>query len=212
MDCRHRWFFVFALLGLGCPHDDDEDDAADTSSAEDTSTGVADETTSSDVTTAADTSSTGVDIDALYDCVEPAIQEAKPLSGPGYDPATGLVEPEQAEYIVSATMILVKPEEQEDFFAVVGQVTAQLDASDGMIGYALAVEPTCGFARTISVWRDAEAMIAFAGSDAHAMAMARTTELAVTGKITHWTLAADAFPPTWTTASEQLAQTDPFGT
>jgi len=123
----------------------------------------------------------------------------------------GLLEPLQGEYIVSATTILVRPEEQEDFFAVVGEVTAELDQTDGMVAYSLAIEPTCGFSRTLSIYRSEEAMVAFATSQAHAMAIARSTELGITGKVTHWTLSAEEFPPTWEMANEKLAEISPFG-
>lgn len=192
-------FFAMLLL-FGCTADDDGDDnAGDASSS---SSAAADES-----------SSTGSDLDALYDCVDPGIVEARPLVGPGFDPAMGgLVAPLQDTYIVSSTQVLVKPEMQNDFNELVGQVIAEIDGSDGMVAYSLSIEPTCGFARTLSVWRDAESMVAFATSDAHAMAVARTNEVAITGKVTHWTLAADAFPPTWDSAREELAKVTPIVT
>ncbi len=200
---------LFALFLLfGCS--DDADPAADDSAADDSS-GSADE--SSGAATAGDgSSSTGTDIEGLYDCVDPGLVEARPLVGPGYDPGMGgLVAPLQDEYLVSSTVILVKPEMENDFNMLVGQITATLDGSAGMVAYSLAIEPTCGFARTITVWRSEADMMGFVLSDAHATAMARTTELAVTGKVTKWELAADAFPPTWDAAREQLAMVAPFG-
>ena len=190
-------FFAMLLL-FGCKADDDGDDnAGDASSS--SSSAAADES-----------SSTTSEVDALYDCVDPMIVEARPLIGPGYDPSMGgLIAPLQDTYIVSSTQVLVKPEAGADFNELVGQVIAEIEASEGMVAYSLANDTNCGFARTMSVWRDAESMVAFATSDAHANAVARTNEVAITGKVTHWAVAADAFPPTWDTAREELAKVAP---
>lgn len=208
------WTFALAIAG-GCEKDDDDDDAAgdgeDSSGAADD---AADDAAATDggSTESGDESSTGIDLDQYYDCVETMIVEARPLVGPGYDAEMGgLLEPMQDEYIVSATTLLVRPEEQEDFFAVVAEVTAQLDQTEGMVAYSLALEPTCGFSRTLSIYRSEEAMMSFSTSQAHAMAIARSSELGITGKVTHWTLPASEFPPTWEMANEKLAAEPPFG-
>jgi len=210
----------------GCTDDDDDDpagdgessadDAADDDAADDDDSADDDaaETSGDDGGTsddaAGDDSSTGADIEALYECEDPMILEARPLVGPGYDPAMGgLVDPQET-YIVSSTMIYVRPEKAEDFFAEVGRVTAELDQTEGMVAYSLALDSECGFSRTLSVYRSQEAMTAFAGSAPHAMAVVRSNELGVTGKVTHWELPADQFPPTWDMAREKLAEIDPF--
>jgi quinol monooxygenase YgiN len=204
-------------LASGCPSDDDDDaadDAADDDETDDDDDAADDAASSDDGVATSDDgaaeSSTGLDLDALYDCVDPMITEARPLVGPGYDPAMGgLVDPQET-YIVSATQILVRPEKQQEFFEVASQVSAELDQSEGMVAYALAIEPTCGFSRTISVYRSQESMIGFVASEAHSMAMQRSNELGITGKVTHWEMSADEFPPTWETAREHLAEIDPF--
>jgi hypothetical protein len=195
-------------LASGCPSDDD--DAADDAADDDDDGASTDDGVGTTDDGAAE-SSTGVDLDALYDCVDPMITEARPLVGPGYDPAMGgLVDPQET-YIVSATQILVRPEKQQDFFEVAGQVSAELDETEGMVAYALAIEPTCGFSRTISVYRSQESMIGFVASEAHSIAIQRSDELGITGKVTHWEMSADEFPPTWDDAREHLAEISPFG-
>ncbi len=196
-------------LASGCANDDGDavDDAADDDDTAGDDAADDDATTTDD---GADESSTGLDLDALYDCVDPMITEARPLVGPGYDPAMGgLVDPQET-YIVSATQILVRPEKQQEFFEVASAVAAELDQSEGMVAYSLAIEPTCGFSRTISVYRSQEAMIGFVASEAHSMAMERSNELGITGKVTHWEMSADEFPPTWDHAREHLAEIAPF--
>jgi len=206
-------------LASGCPSDDDDDEAAD--DAADDGTEDADDDDADDDAASTDDdagttddgaadSSTGLDLDALYDCEDPMITEARPLVGPGYDPAMGgLVDPQET-YIVSATQILVRPEKQQEFFEVASAVSAELDQTDGMVAYALAIEPTCGFSRTISVYRSQEAMIGFVASEAHSIAIQQSGELGITGKVTHWEMSADEFPPTWETAREHLAEIAPF--
>lgn len=193
-----------ALLALGCPADDDPDDGV----GEDSSSAATPTDDSS--TAAADSgSTTGPDIDALFECSEP-ISDARPLSGPGYDPATGLLEPVQDSYVVSTTQILPRPEATQDFFALVAEVTADLEQRDGMVAYALGFEPACGFARTIAVWRDEAAMLAFAAGDVHRSAVARTYEVGVTGRVTHFTVSADEMPVTWDVAAAHVAEIAPF--
>lgn len=204
---------VLALaIASGCASDDDDDDAAD-DAADDGDDTSGDDAADDDAATtegAGDESSTGIDLDMLYDCEDANLTEARPLVGPGYDPAMGgLVDPQET-YIVSATQILVRPEKQQQFFEVASAVSAELDQSEGMVAYALAIEPTCGFSRTISVYRSEEAMIAFVASEAHSMAIEQSAELGITGKVTHWEMPADEFPPTWDSVREKLAETEPF--
>lgn len=186
----------FAALATACPADDDDpmaDEGADDSSS------------------AGESSSSGgnPDIDALYEC-EDMIMDARPLAGPGYDPAMGLMEPLQDTYIVSTTQILPRPEEQARFFELVGEVTMDLDQRDGMIAYALGFEPNCGFARTITVWRDAAAMVAFASGDVHTNAASQSFDVGVTGRVTHFAVSADEMPVTWDVAAANLAEIAPF--
>ena len=194
---------LLLLTATACAGDGGQNDAggSDTTSAPGStgSTGAA-----------GSSSGTGLDVDALYDCVEPNLQEVRPLVGPGYDPGNGLLDPVQDTYIVSATMIMVRPGKENDFFAVATDVTQSLDAAEGMVAYGLAAEPTCGFQRTLSVYRSTEAMMSFVTSGAHATAIGRANELGITGKVTFWEMPAGDFPPTWTDAATQLAPITPF--
>jgi hypothetical protein len=45
---------------------------------------------------------------------------------------------------------------------------------------------------------------------AHAEAMSHTWEIAVTGKVTSWPIAASEMPPTWDMARTQLAAVEPL--
>jgi len=152
----------------------------------------------------------GLDVDALYDCEEPDFQVIQPLSGPGIDPETGaLLEPLQDDYVLHTTQILVMPDQLEPFFALNMPIFEQLAQTDGLIGFALATEPTCGFSRTMGVWRDEQSLLAFVGSGAHAQAMARAREVSITGRTTSWVVTADQLPLTWEMALAAIAEVEP---
>lgn len=151
-----------------------------------------------------------IDVDALYDCEDLDFQVIQPLTGPGIDPMTGTLRgPMQATYVLHTTQILAKPEQLDAFFQLSGAVIEQLLQSEGLVGFALAQEPNCGFSRTMGVWESEQAMLAFVGSEAHAQAMAHTTELSITGRTTAWTATADEMPLTWEMALAAIADVEP---
>jgi hypothetical protein len=88
----------------------------------------------------------------------------------------------------------------------------QLEAAEGFVGYALAIEPNCGFYRTVSLWRSEADMYRFVGIGAHARAMGQTAVVAVTGKTTSWEIPAADLPPTWDMARVQLEAVEPLAT
>ena len=204
--------FPLALLSLaplvvlaGCPADDEDPDASD-------DTGAGTGTPADD--SGSDGSDGGPDLAALYACEDPDLAIAQPFGGPGFDPMTGaLLEPIAGEYVVSTTQLLPKPDgaSQQAFFELTNAVAGQLMETPGFLGMSLALEPSCGFARTLTVWESEEAMFAFVGTGAHVEAMGQTFEVGVTGRVTSWTAPADAMPPAWDAAIAKIAEVDPFG-
>lgn len=157
-----------------------------------------------------ETTGGAIDVDALYDCVDPDLQVIQPLTGPGIDPMTGeLLEPLQATYVLHTTQILVKPERLDEFLQLSGGVVEQLLQTEGLVGFSLAQDPNCGFARTMGVWESEQAMFAFVGSGAHAQAMTQTTEVSITGRTTAWTATAAELPLTWEMALAAIADVEP---
>jgi quinol monooxygenase YgiN len=213
-------------LAAACVDDDPDGpgdpmaaDDADTAASEDTgeapaeSSGEAPAGSSSSgagESTGDETTGGAIDVDALYDCEDLDFQVIQPLTGPGIDPMTGtLLEPMQATYVLHTTQILVKPERLDEFFQLSGAVIQQLLQSEGLVGFALAQEPNCGFSRTMGVWESEQAMFAFVGSEAHAQAMTHTTEVSITGRTTAWTATADEMPLTWEMALAAIADVEP---
>lgn len=155
---------------------------------------------------------TGTEAEASpYDCVDPEFTEFRPLVGPGYNPEDGLVGELQSSYVVHTTQVLVPPEHIEEFIALIQVVGAELEQTEGLIAYALAGETTCGFQRTLGIWRDTESMYNFVFSKAHADAMAKTLDVSITGKVTHWDATPDELPATWEQAMAKLAEVAPSG-
>lgn len=173
----------------------------------DTNDPMQDETTTSADDSSSETG-TPIDIEELYEC-EDTLIEALPLSGPGYDPDQGLIEPQET-YFASTTQILVKPEAMEEFLGHVAAIQTQLETTEGFVAMSVAIEPNCGFNRTLAVWRSEVDMYRFVGTGAHAEAMARTSALATTGKTTFWQINGDEMPVTWDAAKAVLDETDPL--
>jgi quinol monooxygenase YgiN len=172
--------------------------------AEDSGEPPADDSSGGDETTG------GIDVDALYDCVESDFQVIQPLMGPGIDPETGaLLPPMQETYLLHTTQILVKPEKLEEFLGLNFPIFEQLQQTEGLLGFALASEPNCGFSRTMGVWESEAAMLAFVTSGAHLQAMSQTTEVSITGRTTSWTVSADEMPLTWEMAMAEIADVEP---
>lgn len=143
----------------------------------------------------------------LYACDDAAFAEAKPLSGPGYDPVSGFIGTPKATYVVSATQIFVKPEQEDAFFQQAGKVIAQLGETPGFVAFALGGDTTCGDSRTISVWESEDALYEFVGSGAHVTAMQMAPDLGLTGRTTHWDATSEEIGAlTWDKAREKLAE------
>ncbi len=153
------------------------------------------------------------DLDALYACRDVSFQVFRPLASEHFDPAQGglLSAAPQASYIVHSTQIFVKEDKMPDFLQTNATVTAQLDQTEGMIAYSLAGDAGCGDLRTLGIWASEQAMYAFVGSGAHAQAMTQVNELALTGRVTHWTATAEEVNALdWPTAMDKIADVDPL--
>lgn len=147
---------------------------------------------------------------ALYDCPEDTFEQNRPLVGPGIAPGQGLLGERQASYVVHTTQIYARPEKAQAFMEVVGSVIAQLEETPGLVGYALGTDPACGVARTLGVWASEEAMYRFATSGAHLEAMGQFTDLALTGRVTHWNATPEEVEAlTFDVARQRIATVDP---
>ncbi|MEM7151270.1 MAG: hypothetical protein AAF799_00435 [Myxococcota bacterium] len=200
------------LLGA-CPADDDPSPTAAASSSSgdpDSSGGDVVETTTTGGE-GLDSTGPGIDVDALYGCEDPDFTVFQPLTGPGIDPETGmLLEPIHDSYLLHTTQIMARPEAMAEFFAANESVLAQLGQTEGLVGFSIAIEPNCGFARTLGIWEDERSMLLFIGTGAHLDAMTEVADLAVTARSTTWTANGADMPLTWAVALEAIADITPI--
>lgn len=124
-----------------------------------------------------------------------------PLTGPGL--VDGALPP--GEYAISTTYIRLKegPEMMARFNEMLQPVLGELGQSDGLLAQSLTLSVSCGTARTLTVWRDVEAMYGFAASPAHTSAVARVAEVSRGNSIAmHWI--GQAEEASWDEAAKQL--------
>ena len=83
-------------------------------------------------------------------------------------------------------------------------VRQQLLRADGVLGFALLAEPFRKNYATLSVWRDDEALDAFAGTDPHARLMAELAPSMNAPKFVRWKISGSDGTPSWTDALDRL--------
>ncbi|WP_437576851.1 hypothetical protein [Sorangium sp. So ce887] len=132
--------------------------------------------------------------------------ESSPFGGPGFKDGA-LTGAAQDTYVTSSTLLWLKTDEasQRRFGEVMTPILSQLPAQEGLIGFSLGTSAKCGYARTVTVWEDEEAMGKFVISDAHVAAMGVGTDVSVHGVVTHWTVGAGDLPLSWEAAREKIA-------
>lgn len=124
---------------------------------------------------------------ARTDCEEVDFGGA-PLQGPGFEGGV-YIGPTDGPLVASSTLLylLDRPGTADRFEALMTDITAELAASQGLLGFAFGGSTRCGAHRTLTVWRDAEAMMGFVASEAHVAAMMAVPEIADRGSRTaHW--------------------------
>jgi quinol monooxygenase YgiN len=136
---------------------------------------------------------------------------ASPLAGPRFDAGNGGIQGElQPGYVLHTTQIYIKPESAQTFVELAGQVSAEAQKIDGLVAYSVGSDSGCGVARTMGIWTSEEAMYQLVTSEAHGKAMAMTTALSYTGRVTHWTATAEeANAYTWDVARARLEGVEP---
>ena len=90
------------------------------------------------------------------------------------------------------------------FLSYARAIRAQLNASRGLIGYALLARVLRGRFWTLSVWEDEQALTAFVQRVPHSAVMAALTPHLGLTKFVRWRIPGSAVPPTWDEAFRRL--------
>lgn len=84
-------------------------------------------------------------------------------------------------------------------------VRRQLMVADGLVGFSMLAEPFRKRYATLSVWRDAEALDAFAGTDPHAHLATELAPAMNEPRFVRWTISGRDGVPTWPDALARLS-------
>ena len=110
-----------------------------------------------------------------------------------------------AEYLVLASSIPPKSHSSTwSMFRGSRVVRQQLLTTDGVLGFSMLAEPLRKKYATLSVWRDEEALDAFASTHPHARLMAELAPSMNEPKFVRWTISGSDGRPSWTDALSRL--------
>jgi hypothetical protein len=131
--------------------------------------------------------------------------------GPGVGEDGKIIDP-ATSYVMAGTAGLPRASETEQvaFGAHNMAITEDLFTRDGFIAANLGGSDACRTGRTMSLWRDQDAMMQFVLGDAHQNAMIEVSEVLQESKTSHWTFEPNAQGdfPTWETYAEHMDELD----
>ena len=115
-----------------------------------------------------------------------------------------LLEPDR-EYLVLASSIPPRSRRSTwRLFRGAGAVRKQLASTDGVVGYALLARPLVKQYATLSVWRDEDALAAFADAEPHRELMRTLRPDMGPTKFVRWTMRGTDGRPAWDDALQRL--------
>jgi heme-degrading monooxygenase HmoA len=130
------------------------------------------------------------------------------MAGPNVNPETGELVNLPPSFVVSTTYLTMKEGEevQKTFFEMLAPIQESLATQPGLLAVELASSQGCGTARTLTVWKDENAMYAFSTGEAHRQAADRVDEVSRgASMVLHWS-AAKAEEATWDFAAKKLGE------
>lgn len=131
--------------------------------------------------------------------------------GPAVEDGALRLDPD-ATYRVSTTVLYLKPGQTafETFNQKVGAILGEMANMDGLMAWHLGSSATCGAQRTITVWRDADAMYRFVGSPAHVDAMGATRDLSDDARVLSWESTGADVALDWDSYRQRLHAAEPY--
>lgn len=126
---------------------------------------------------------------------------ASPLQGPNGATVTAIA---AGTYAMSSTYLALRPGATQEFQRLMAAISEDLRTRDGLVAFGVSTSSACLTARTLSVWRDADAMTAFVRAPAHLAAIGAVHRISRGGStVTHWT--ATERDATWTESIARIA-------
>ncbi len=199
--------FCGAVAASACQDTSDPDPSQAADAADDAGTGTVTEGGSDGRGSGDATGGEEDPFDALDQCDEFDFA-ASPWFGPAFDPETGeLVAPLEPPYVVASTVGWAKtdPESLEQLGDVTQRIIENVYAHEGLLGGTFGSSEACGAARTLTLWRDEEAMLEFSFSGPHLEAIPLPSATLQSSGTTHWTETESSAPPTWPAANARIA-------
>jgi quinol monooxygenase YgiN len=131
------------------------------------------------------------------------------MKGPGLDPATGQLGALPKGALISSTYLAMKldPAGKSKFAGLLSPILKVVPTQPGLLAYQFGFASACGTARTLTVWKDEAAMLAFVMSPVHTAAMKDTAEVSRGGSVVTTWEPQSPTDATWEKAAEELAAT-----
>lgn len=127
--------------------------------------------------------------------------------GPAVTDGAPALDPE-ATYHVSTTVLYLRPGDAAftTFNTKLGPIVGSLGEMDGLLAYHFGGSERCGSQRTITIWRDVEAMYRFVAHPSHTDAMAVTSEVSLAALTDAWESSGADVPTDWETYKARLRE------
>jgi hypothetical protein len=130
------------------------------------------------------------------------VPEVTPFEGPGFDPAIGLIEPDEEVLILALTELHVRndpvggPRFGEHAQTIGNHLYGAEPPIPGFVGGSFR---SVGQLQqwTMTVWRNEESMLDFVVSEPHVLAMIDTATVAERARSTHLEIGAEQLPFEW---------------
>jgi|GEM_PF-1658524 len=142
-----------------------------------------------------------------FACEDDDLAVSFPMTGPGFDSATGTAKaPVQEHYLAVTTLIVVgeAPNSGPRINELIGGMVGPLMGNPGLIAMSFSGSARCGYGRTISVWKDEASMYSFFTSPIHVAAMNEAPAISRGSTSTHWEVSAQDVNISWDVARAKL--------
>lgn len=137
----------------------------------------------------------------------------QPFEGPGYSLSDGILTDAEGPFVASSTNLILADGDapKQAFDKHMAVLSEKIKTQPGLIGVSLALPIGTEGYRTLTVWENEEAVLAWVTSDEHSAAMAEMADKAKEGSaVTSWSMERaelEAGPPSWEDARKRVEDT-----